>query len=797
MPFLAGTARLDCRRKEGAALNAMSEPSSSATQAIFLSYAREDAESARRIAEALRSSGIEVWFDQNELRGGDTWDAKIRKQINDCTLFLPIISHHTQERNKGYFRLEWKLAVEQTHLMLDGVPFLAPVVIDGTPEAGAAVPPEFMKVQWTRLPGALPTPQFVEQMQRLLNAPAKADVGRGFQTPPSAKAESSKAGFGNPALQRKRPSWLMPVIAGVVVAVGLAVFMLRKPAPAPVPVAVAPAEVEKKPAVSTDKSIAVLPFTNMSEDKESGYFADGVHEDILTNLALVRELRVVSRTSVMAYRSTTKSMRQIAQELGVTYILEGSVRRSGNKVRVTGQLIHAASDEHVWAQAYDRDLTDIFSIQAELSQQIAGALKAALSPEEKALIVRRPTENLAAYDAYLKARQLRQMTATGLFEAEPLLDEAVRLDPKFALGWAELASMVTQGYFNDVEHSEARLAKAKAAIDTAVRLAPDDPDVIERLGDYYYYGYRDYERATEQYLRLAGLRPNDAAVFGSLGFIHRRQGRWVEAVSELKRAADLEPRDLRFSRTLAEMYVGLNRFSDATAIGERMYALFPEVVANVFAMAGVPFVARGSIPEGEAVIARLKPALLNSPEAVYMRKSWARVTGNWEEAIKLDGQQRYFEGFGEGHWSQDISAAYVLWAHGDQAAARTLAGQAIPGGKAELAQQPSATGWATLSCAYALVGDKAEAMHFAQTAKDMIPEAKDAVAGPPLSVNYAQMLAWCGEKDRAIAELARLLRTPYGENIHAAKFSPYWLPLHGDPRFEALVNDEKNNAPML
>jgi TolB-like protein/Flp pilus assembly protein TadD len=775
----------------------MSEPSSAATPAIFLSYAREDAEAARRIAEALRSSGVEVWFDQNELRGGDTWDAKIRKQINDCTLFLPIISHHTQERNKGYFRLEWKLAVEQTHLMLDGVPFLAPVVVDETPESGAAVPPEFMKVQWTRLPGALPTPQFVAQVQRLLGGrQPQPSVGRGFPNPSS----TAQAGSGDPALQRRKSgSWLIPTIVGVIVAVGLAVFMLRKPAtaPAPAPVAAAPAEVEKKPAVSADKSIAVLPFTNMSEDKESGYFADGVHEDILTNLALVRELRVVSRTSVMAYRSTTKSMRQIAQELGVTYILEGSVRRSGNKVRVTGQLIHAASDEHVWAQAYDRDLTDIFSIQAELSQQIAGALKAALSPEEKALLVRRPTENLAAYDAYLKARQLRQMTAVGLLEAEPLLDEAVRLDPKFALGWAELASMVTQAYFNDVEHSDARLAKAKAAIDTAVRLAPDDPDVIERLGDYYYYGFRDYEKATEQYLRLAGLRPNDAAVFGSLGFIHRRQGRWVEAMSELKRAADLEPRDLRFSRTLGEMYVGLNRFPDATAVGDRMYAQFPDVVANVFGLASVPFLARGSIREGEEIIARLKPALQNSPEALYLRKAWTRAIGDWEGAIKLDAQQRYFDGFGEGHWSQDASAAFVLWAHGDQAAARALAGQAIPPGKADLAQKPSATGWANLSTAYALVGDKAEALRCAQTAKDMIPEAKDAVAGAPLSVNYAQVLAWCGEKDRAIAELARLLRTPYGENIHNAKASCYWLPLHGDPRFEALVNDEKNNTPMF
>ncbi len=257
------------------------------------------------------------------------------------------------------------------------------------------------------------------------------------------------------------------------------------------------------------KSIAVLPFENMSEGKDGAFFADGMHEDILTNLALVRELHVVSRTSVMQYRGTTKTTREIAKELGVAYVLEGSVRRAGSKVRVTGQLIDARTDEHIWAKAYDRDITDVFAIQAELSQAIATALSAALSPQEKQLLDRRPTENLAAYDAYLKARGLRQLNAGSPQESEPFLKEAVRLDPKFALAWAELAAAIAQAYLNDIERTDARLAEAKAAIDTAVRLAPDDPDIIERLGDYYYYGYRDFERATEQYLRLAVLRPNE------------------------------------------------------------------------------------------------------------------------------------------------------------------------------------------------------------------------------------------------------------------------------------------------
>ena len=277
----------------------MSHP---ATHAVFLSYAREDTDAARRIAEALRSAGLEVWFDQNELRGGDAWDAKIRKQINDCTLFLPIISAHTQERGKGYFRLEWKLAVEQTHLMAEGMAFLAPVVIDGTAESGAVVPPEFMKVQWTRLPGALPTPQLVEQVRTLLEKPAGAHPPSRPPAPPGGAASPAK---------RAAPRWSYGALVAIVVGIATAVLVSRKPAPPPgaetaVAAPAGPAAVAPK---AGDKSIAVLPFENRSEDKANAYFTDGIHEDILTNLAHIAELRVVSRTSVMEYRGTTKKIR--------------------------------------------------------------------------------------------------------------------------------------------------------------------------------------------------------------------------------------------------------------------------------------------------------------------------------------------------------------------------------------------------------------------------------------------------------------------------------------------------------
>jgi TolB-like protein len=446
----------------------------SPTRGVFLIYAREDTDAARRIADALRGFGVEVWFDQSELRGGDAWDAKIKSQIRECALFVAIISSNTQARGEGYFRREWKLAIERTHDMAAGIPFLIPIVVDQTPESKALVPEEFMRVQWTRLAGGAPTAQFVERIRRLVERPLGL---------PENQARPGAA-TGAPSRKPGIPGWAWGLGAGVVIAV-CALLVNSHKAEAPVAPVVT---VEPKPAApepkSGDKSIAVLPFANMSDEKDNAFFTDGIQEDILTNLALVHELRVVSRTSVEQYRETKKPIRQIASELGVSYILEGSVRRAGSKVRVTGQLINAVTDEHVWAKAYDRDLTDIFSIQSELAQAIAAELKAALSPEEKAMLDHKPTENSEAYDLYLKARNFDGVE--DIDKQQALLEQAVALDPTFARAWGDLADHYAQKAFNFHLGIDELMAKSKAAIDQAVHLAPDDPDVISSLGTYYY-----------------------------------------------------------------------------------------------------------------------------------------------------------------------------------------------------------------------------------------------------------------------------------------------------------------------
>ncbi len=783
----------------------MSDPA----KAVFLSYAREDADAARRIADALRSHGVEVWFDQSELRGGDAWDAKIRKQIDACSLFVPIISKNTQERGKGYFRLEWKLAVEQTHLMAEGMAFLAPVVIDETSESGALVPPEFMRVQWTRLPGALPTPQFVEQVKRLVSAPSKS-VSSGSREAFGPGAERAETPARSAAAQGIS-GWTWGALVAVIVAIAAAVVVSsRKPAPAPTP-ALEPktAPVEAKPAAPAiapvnDKSIAVLPFTNMSEEKDSAFFTDGIHEDILTHLALIQELKVISRTTVMQYRDSKKSLRQIGEELGVAYILEGSVRRAGNKVRVTGQLINARTDEHVWAKAYDRDLTDIFAIQAELATEIAGSLQAALSPQTQKFIELRPTENLAAYDLFLKGRDTRNASpsgeAAGLREAQGYLEQAVALDPNFATAWGSLAEVHAQFAFWWIDATPQRLALADAAIGHAVRLAPDSPDVIRSLGTYAYYAYRDYARATEQYEKIARLQPNDPTVALSLGLILRRQGHWTDSLVYLRKAVELDPGNANAVRSLLQSFSAGRHYDEYIAAQRRLIILLPE--HQLRQQLGL-FLAQAKAfdltAEAETWLAGLTIEQREQPRVIAFRKFLASWKNDYAEYRRLDAQQPFFDEDGAEHFDQAEAAAEVYAAHGDMTAARARLAGFPEELRARIEREPAnALFTGELALMEALLGHPDEAVRLARHSVDLLPESRDAVDGPVQAAILADVYAWTGDKDRAMEVLSHLVRVPCAYlSLPSIRHDGMLLPLRGDPRFEALLNDPKNKAPLF
>jgi len=773
-----------------------------AAGAVFLSYAREDADAVRRIADALRAFGVEVWFDQNELRGGDAWDQQIRTQIRTCMLCVPVISATTQARGEGYFRREWRIAVERTHDMAAGVPFLLPVVIDDTPESAALVPDEFMRVQWTRLPKGVPTPQFVERVKKLLEGKTVAGVADpGFS--------AHRPGSATPATRKGIPGWTWGALTAVAVGIAVALGVFRKAEPAPAPPVVPAAEakpVAQPKQTFSDKSIAVLPFTNMSEDKDSGFFADGVHEDILTNLAHIATLRVVSRTSVMEYRGKTENIREIARKLGVTYVLEGSVRRAGNKVRVTGQLIHAATDEHLWAQSYDRDLTDIFAIQADLAREIAAAMSAALSPEEKVRLEHPSAANPAAYDLVLRARQIDRDgndTRQEFAAQEALLQSAVALDPNYASAWAGLGVVHCQMIFNAHDTSAARLAQARAAIDTARRLDPEGTDVILSTGTLYYYGMRDYPRAIEEFERIKRQWPNNYIGHFATGLVLRRQGKWAESLVNLQRAAELDPGSAEDARNLMISFAARRRYPEAIAEQERRVRLLPESLRESFEVARLNFLLNGSTQAGDALLAgpiagRAEPAV-----AAGYRKLWAAMKGDLAtvQALNRDFPEAWAPGLASGGGSPAEYAmhnAVVLAAAGDTAGARQRLEKFPAELRARLVNEPrNAVVLTLLAQIETLLGHEAEALAAARQAHALMPESLDSLSGrnPHLAVAFA--LAWTGDKTAACAELRQLLATGGQPNVHWLKNGPWFAPLKGDPTFEALLADPANNAPLF
>jgi TolB-like protein/Tfp pilus assembly protein PilF len=764
-------------------------PEASSPRGVFLCYAREDTEAARRIADALRGFGVEVWFDQSELRGGDAWDAKIKSQIRECALFVAIISANTQARGEGYFRREWKLAIERTHDMAAGIPFLIPLVVDQTPESKALVPEEFMRVQWTRLAGGAPTAQFVERVKRMAERPL------GPQDDQPRPGAATGAGAGYSSRKPGIPGWAWGVGAGIAIAVAAFLVLSRKAGPPAAPVVAAEAKPAATQPKADDKSIAVLPFANMSDEKGNAFFTDGIQEDILTNLALVHELRVVSRTSVEQYRDTKKPIRQIASELGVSYILEGSVRRSGSKVRVTGQLIHAPTDGHIWAKAYDRDLTDIFSIQSELAQAIATELKAALSPQEKAMIERRPTENAEAYGLYLKARAFDGIEDVDKQQA--LLERAVAMDPSFARAWGDLADHYAQKAFNFHEGADDLMVKSKAAIEQAVRLAPDDPEVISSLGTYYYYGYRDYARANEQYQRLALERPNDAGLCNSLALILRRQGKWSESLAQSRRAVELDVANTRYLTNMISTLGEARRYDELASAYRRLAVLKPDHFEIGFQIALVSFHATGSTKEAEEFFAHLTPIEASSPEGMDARIAWADSVGDLAELIRLErihphSNRTVFE-----PWEEDVISAQNLFLSGDKAGAIALLGRTPEENARRLEREPKSPRlWLFQGIMEMILGHPEEAVRDGDRATEIIPVSTDAFDGTLYADFNARLLLSCGYKERALKEIDRLLHTPGGIgffNVYELKRDPR-NPLRDDPRMVAILDDPANNA---
>lgn len=767
--------------------------SESPSKAVFLSYAREDAEAARRVADALRAFGVEVWFDMSELRGGDVWDQKIRRQIKECALFMPVISGQSDQRGEGYFRLEWKLAVERTHLLAEGMPFLFPVVVDDTSEANASVPEQFLKSQWTRLPGGEPTPQFVEHVKRLLQAPRKPPAGTKSAAPavPASATPAAKSGL---------PLWAAALLGLTVLA--LAAFVVFRPATKPEPVPVTPAPVIKapEPAVPaiSEKSLAVLPFNNMSEEKDSGFFTDGIQEDILTNLALISELRVVSRTSVMQYRNTTKTIRQIASELGVTYVLEGSVRRAGNKVRVTGQLIRAGTDEHVWAKAFDREISDIFAIQAELATEIAGALKTAITPRQKNIIAGRATTSVDAYNDYLKAREIRLwsgVTRATRPDLDRLLQSAIQRDPNFVPAWLEIARVNFNSYGSgSLGGDRNQLLEGQTALAQAIRLAPEDPAVIlvQAVAAVTNGDLPGARRFLEKALALA---PGNVETIIAFGRLADQERLWAEAMGYHRRAQALDPRNPLVLWDGYNALLNLRQFAQAADVARQLLELQPDSFDAAAALAVIPFLARGERQPMETLYARLTPQQLQDPKVIASKFNWYyHLIGDAQAYVDLCNQQGTDTNFNDDDSTLQYAEALMVLGQRDRAV--SLVRPLLDKLKTRLAADPeSANLLNSLAYTQALLGDHDATMATIARILALLKPGDPVRKQVYLQANAAIIYGWIGEKEKAVDLVEPLLKVPTAafSSVLSLRYDIDFSPMRGYPRWEALLADPANN----
>ena len=620
-----------------------------------------------------------------------------------------------------------------------------------------------------------------------------------FELTPEGIKRTGDVDFAASARQPRKHAWIVVVIVGAALSVGLFFFGRYS--------AQTPRQIEAA-AISTipQKSIAVLPFENLSDDKGAAYFADGIQDEILTKLASIADLKVISRTSTAKYKSKPEDLKTVSQQLGVATVLEGSVQKAADKVRVNVQFIDARADSHLWAKTYDRDMKDVFAIQSEVAQEIADSLQAKLSPAEATKLATAPTKDTAAYDLFLKG-EFEERVANSTFRPESFdqaarwYKEAIARDPNFALAIAQLAICQLRRHWLTDPLSEAELMEAGRLAKQALTLAPDLAEAHVALGLFYYYGFREYEPALTEFRRAIELQPNNSLALGFVAFVHRRQGKWDRTLEELKRSIDLNPRDPYTMGGLAETYVFLRMWKEAEDAARRALTIDPHEATSMRMLLLSSLNRTGNAQEPLRLLATFPPDDLLLPntgmfDMVIGTRGQTFVLGrDFNAALKACETGTVAR---TNEWQRFAAKAGIRVLAGDVTGAHADAEKARELLETRLREQPNDfRSLRALSWVYLALDRKADAINIARHTLDLLPPEKDAVLGSGNLAALAQIQAQTGAATEAVQNLKKLLSIPAGETISIArlKIDPVWDPIRSDPGFQELLTMKEYVGP--
>jgi TolB-like protein/Tfp pilus assembly protein PilF len=621
----------------------------------------------------------------------------------------------------------------------------------------------------------------------ILGLPVALALAWAFELTPEGIKRTETADAMPETKRRKKYVWIYVVVIGAVLAIGL--FFVGRYTAGPA----------QHAAVDTSiKSIAVLPFENLSDDKQNTYFADGVQDQILTNLARVADLRVISHTTVRQYKSgEPRNMREIGRQLGVTHILEGSVQRAGDRLRIAAQLIDARTDSQIWAGTYDKTAADLFAIQTELAESIVAQLQTKLSPQQKAEIEQRPTQDLVAFELYLRAKQIVDSyliaddVRAALLSALQWLDQAIKRDPDFVSAYCYIARANDLLYFFDLDPTPDPIRLAEAAVNTALRLRPDSAEAHFATADFLFRCHRDYDGALKELAIARPGLPNDAAFFILSGYINRRRNNWAQAERDFLDAVALDPRNPNAYNLLADTYNLQRRHVRAAQVYERVLAAGERTPIVLFRKASPIFYGTGNSTELRDVLAKnpdMDVGGAQTPARVFL----ALIDNNFAEAERAlaaspreDFQDIDYSFYYPKAWFE----ALIAKAKGDSARATAAFSAARAILEQRLAVKPEdARTLAVLAQVDAGLGHKELAIQEAKHAVDLMPVSKDVYDGALVLEGLAQVYTWSNEPDRAIELLQNLVTKPGYTNYARLKLYPMWNSLRGDPRFEKIVN---------